>query len=183
MKFIETPLHGLYVIEHKKLRDERGLFARTFCKHEFLQIGFTKELVQFNHSFNVKKGTIRGMHYQNQPFSECKLIRCVQGKVFDIAIDIRKNSPTYLRHFGIELSQENMLSIFIPEGFAHGFQTLEHNTSLIYHHSEYYTPQADAGIRHNDPEINIYWPLSAENLSEKDKSYPLIDEKFEGIQV
>ena len=151
MRFIKTPLHGLYVIGHKKLTDERGLFARTFCKQEFSQIGFTKELVQFNHSFNIKKGTIRGMHYQRHPFPESKLIRCVQGRVFDVAIDIRKNSPTFLGHFGIELSEENMFSIFIPEGFAHGFQTLEPNTSLIYHHSEYYTPQADAGIRYDDP--------------------------------
>lgn len=181
MKFIETPLKGLYVIEHTKLVDERGLFARTFCKEEFSQIEFTKEFVQFNHSFNVKTGTVRGMHYQNSPFSETKLIRCVQGKVLDVAIDIRKDSPTFLNHFSVELSEQNMLSIFIPEGFAHGFQTLQANTSLIYHHSQYYTPQADAGIRYDDPAIGVKWPLEAVNMSEKDKNYLLITKIFKGI--
>jgi len=181
MKFIETPLKGLYLIAPKKIEDERGFFARTFCKREFGEIGFDREFVQFNHSFNLKKGTTRGMHYQKKPFSETKLIRCLQGKVFDVAVDIRQGSSTFLQYFGVELSQDNMLSMFIPEGFAHGFQTLEDNSSLIYHHSEYYTPEADAGIRHNDEALNIIWPLSTVILSEKDKYYPLLTENFKGI--
>jgi len=181
MKFIETPLKGLYVIEPRKIEDERGLFTRTFCKREFAEIGFEKEFVQYNHSFNLKKGTTRGMHYQYKPFSETKLIRCVQGKVFDVAVDIRQGSSTFLQYFGVELSQDNMVSMFIPEGFAHGFQTLEDNSSLIYHHSEYYTLEADAGIRHNDEALNIIWPLSTVILSEKDKYYPLLTENFIGL--
>lgn len=181
MKFIETPLKGLYVVEPKKVEDQRGLFARTFCKKEFSEIGFEKELVQFNYSFNLKKGTTRGMHYQNKPFSETKLIRCVQGRVYDVAIDIRRGSSTFLQSFGVELSQENMLSMFIPEGFAHGFQTLEDQSSLIYHHSEYYNPEADAGLLYNDGALNIDWPLEAVNVSEKDKSYPIITDNFKGF--
>lgn len=181
MKFIETPLKGLYVVEPKKVEDQRGLFARTFCKKEFSEIGFEKELVQFNHSFNLKKGTTRGMHYQNKPFSETKLIRCVQGRVYDVAIDIRRGSSTFLQYFGVELSQDNMLSMFIPEGFAHGFQTLEDQSSLIYHHSEYYNPEADAGLLYNDAAFKIIWPLEAVNVSEKDKSYPIITDNFKGF--
>lgn len=178
MNFIRTPLDGLWVIHHKAIKDDRGLFARTFCKKDFLKIGFTKEFVQFNYSFNKKKGTIRGLHYQKPPYSETKLIRCVQGKVYDVAVDIRTDSPTYLKHFGVELSADNINSILIPEGFAHGFQTLEDNTALIYHHTEYYTPMADAGIRYSDQLLKIEWPLPGINISEKDKSYPLINDIF-----
>src|ERR1700674_3022959 len=128
MEFIATDIGGLYTIRLKKLEDERGFFARTFCKNEFRQIGFDKEFVQFNHSFNKHKGTIRGMHFQNFPYGEMKLLRCIQGAVYDVAVDLRKESPTFLQHFGVELSAENMLSILIPEGFAHGFQTLEDNS-------------------------------------------------------
>lgn len=183
MQFIETPLPGLYIINYTKLEDERGFFVRTFCKKEFSQIGFNKELVQLNHSFNIKQGTVRGLHYQKMPFTESKLIRCIQGKVFDVAVDIRQNSSTYLQYFSIELGSDNMNAIFIPNGFAHGFQTLEENTSLIYHHSEYYTPEADAGIRYDDPGINIKWPLPVVNLSKKDKQYPFLDEKFKAIVI
>jgi dTDP-4-dehydrorhamnose 3,5-epimerase len=183
MQFIETPLLGLYIINYTKFEDERGFFARTFCKKEFSQIGFNKELVQLNHSFNVKKGTVRGLHYQKMPFSESKLIRCIQGRVFDVAVDIRQNSPTYLQYFSIELSADNMSALFIPNGFAHGFQTLEKNSSLIYHHSEYYTPEADAGLRYNDPGINIKWPLPVVNLSVKDKQSPFLDVNFKAIEI
>ena len=183
MQFIETPLLGLYIINYTKFEDERGFFARTFCKKEFSQIGFNKEYVQLNHSFNVKKGTVRGLHYQKMPFSESKLIRCIQGRVFDVAVDIRQNSPTYLQYFSIELSADNMSAIFIPNGFAHGFQTLEENSSLIYHHSEYYTTEADAGLRYNDPCINIKWPLPVVNLSVKDKQNPFLDVNFKAIEI
>ena len=183
MQFIETPLPGLYLINYTKFEDERGFFARTFCKKEFSQIGFDKDLVQLNHSFNIKKGTLRGLHYQKLPFSESKLIRCIQGRVFDVAVDIRQHSPTYLQYFSIELSADNMSAIFIPNGFAHGFQTLEENSSLIYHHSEYYTPEADAGLRYNDPGINIKWPLPIVNLSVKDQQYPFLDVNFKAIEI
>jgi dTDP-4-dehydrorhamnose 3,5-epimerase len=183
LEFIATDIDGLYKVSLKKLEDERGLFARTFCKNEFKQIGFDKEFVQFNHSFNKSKGTIRGMHFQQQPYAETKLIRCVQGAVYDVAVDLRAGSPTFLHYFGIELSAKNMNSIIIPEGFAHGFQTLEDDSALIYHHTQYYTPGADAGIRFNDPLLNIQWPLPPVMLSEKDMAYTLIDKNFKGIII
>jgi dTDP-4-dehydrorhamnose 3,5-epimerase len=183
MEFIKTDIKGLYIIRLKKLEDERGLFARTYCKKEFKQIGFDKEFVQFNHSFNKQKGTIRGMHFQNAPYAEKKLIRCVQGAVNDVAIDLRKESSTFLQYFEIELTAQNMLSILIPEGFAHGFQTLEDNSALIYHHTQYYTPEADAGFRFDDPALNITWKLPAVVVSEKDKSYKLIDNNFKGLNI
>jgi len=181
MEFIETPLKGLYIIHHKIMYDERGVFARTFCKEEFSSINFNKEFIQFNHSYNLKKGTFRGMHYQNSPFSETKLIRCIQGSVYDIAVDIRKGSATFMQYYSIELSERNMYSILIPEGFAHGFQTLEDYSSLIYHHSEPYNTEADAGIRYDDLSIGIKLPLDISNISQKDKSYPLLSKDFKGI--
>ena len=183
MQFIETPLKGLYLIQLKILKDDRGFFARTFCKEQFSTIGFDKEFVQFNHSFNTLKGTIRGMHYQKPPFAETKLIRCVQGSVYDVAVDLRKDSPTYLQSFGAELSAENMTCILIPEGFAHGFQTLEDNTALIYHHTSYYTPNTEGGVRFDDTALNIHWQLPPVNISPKDLLYPLINQNFKAISL
>lgn len=183
MQFIETNLSGVYIIKPHSLIDKRGFFARTFCKTEFLNIGFEVEFVQFNHPFNSLKGTIRGMHYQKPPFAETKLIRCVQGSVYDVAIDLRKNSPTYLQYFGTVLSSSNLNCIIIPEGFAHGFQTLEDNTSLIYHHTNYYTPNTEGGIRFDDPLINIQWQLPPVNISERDLSHPFISTNFQAISL
>lgn len=174
MKFTETKLKGLYVIEPEILSDERGRFARTYCKKEFAKINFEKEFVQMNFSVNYKKGTLRGMHYQLPPYEETKLIRCISGKVFDVAIDLRKNSGTYLQWFGTELSKDNSKMILIPEGFAHGFLTLEDNSELIYHHTEYYNPSAERGIRYDDKSVNIKFPGEVLIVSEKDKSYPII---------
>lgn len=183
MKFIETSLSDCFIIEPNKFSDERGVFARTYCKDEFSQIGFMKEFLQFNHSYNKQKGTLRGIHYQNSPYCETKLIRCIQGAVLDVAVDLRKNSPTFLQHFQIELNEENMLSILIPEGFAHGFQTLIDNSTMIYHHTQYYNAKADAGLRFDDPVLNINWKLPPVMVSEKDKSYKLIDNNFKGITL
>jgi dTDP-4-dehydrorhamnose 3,5-epimerase len=183
MQFIPTDLKGLYSIRNEKLEDDRGFFSRTYCKKEFKQIGLDKGFVQFNISFNKHRGTIRGMHFQTMPFTETKLIRCVRGSVFDVAVDLREDSPTFLQHFGIELSEKNMLSILIPEGFAHGFQTLEDNSTLIYHHTQYYTPNADAGLRFDDPKLNINWELPPVMISPKDKSYKLLDINFKGIKL
>lgn len=183
MKFAETPLKGAYIIETEPFKDSRGLFARTYCKNEFQQIGHHKEFVQFNHSMTVQKGTIRGMHYQVPPSAEIKLIRCVRGCVFDVIIDIRENSPSFLSYVSVELSEDNMKIIYVPEGFAHGFQTLENNTQLIYHHTQFYTPENERGIRYNDPAIHINWPLDAVNITEKDQNYSLIDNHFKGIKT
>lgn len=174
MIFEKTSLEGLYIVKPQLLRDERGLFTRTFCKKEFAEIGFEKDFVQFNHSFNSKKGTLRGMHFQEAPFTETKLIRCVEGRVWDVAVDLRKESKTYLQYFGIELSKENMFSVLIPDGFAHGFLTLEDNSSLIYHHTEFFTPNKDRGILYNDPSIGIKWPIPISFISQKDTSYTLL---------
>ena len=181
MEFLETKLEGLYVIKHKKLEDERGFFTRTYCENAFKEISFVKTFVQFNHSFNKEKGTLRGMHFQTKPFKEVKLIRCVQGAVYDVAIDLRADSDTYLQSFGIELSQDNFLSVLIPEGFAHGFQTLKDSSSLIYHHTEFYQPGADSGVKYDDPVLQIDWPLPVRNLSVKDMEYKLINNNFNGL--
>ena len=183
MIFRETPLKGAYIIELKPFTDDRGLFARTFCKNEFREIGHDKEFVQFNHSITHKKGSIRGMHYQLPPFAETKLIRCVMGSVYDVIIDLRKDSPTFLKFAPVELSAHNMLSLYIPQGFAHGFQTLEDNTQLIYHHTAYYAPGYEAGIRYDDPAISIDWPLPVAVITEKDLDHNLLNNSFKGITL
>lgn len=183
MKLTQTHILGLYVVEPTPFQDQRGFFARTFCKNEFKSIGFDKEFVQFNHSFNKLKGTLRGLHFQRPPYAETKYVRCVEGRIYDVAVDIRKESPTYLQFVGIELSAENMLGLLIPEGFAHGFQTLVDNTSVIYHSTNYYTLNSEAGLNYNDPLIKIDWKLPPTNISEKDKSHPIIDDKFLAIEV
>ena len=183
MKFTQTPLKGAYVVELEPIQDERGFFARTYCKNEFSSIGHTKEFVQFNHSMTKYKGTLRGMHYQIPPSSEIKLIRCISGSVFDIIIDIRKDSPTFLKYFSIILSDQNFRMIYVPEGFAHGFQTVTDNAQMLYHHTAYYTPSNERGIRYNDPLINISWPESPINITVKDQNYPLLNNNFKGIEI
>ena len=183
MNFESTGLAGSYVIDIFAIEDERGWFARTFCKDEFAEIGHTKEWVQMNHSFTNEAGTIRGIHFQKPPFSEIKLIRCIAGKVFDVIVDLRKKSETFLKWVGIELSEENKKMIYIPEGFAHGFQTLTDNCQLIYNHSAYYTPGSEGGIKYNDAMININWPVAVKNISERDNNHPLLDRNFEGLNI
>ncbi|MEP6584374.1 MAG: dTDP-4-dehydrorhamnose 3,5-epimerase [Ginsengibacter sp.] len=181
MEFIASNIIGLYTIQLKKNEDERGLFARTYCKNEFAQIGFDKEFVQFNHSLTRNKGTLRGIHFQKAPFKEYKLIRCIKGRVFDVAVDLRKNSSTFLKHIGVELNEENMLSILIPEGFGHAFQALSNDATLIYHHTNFYEPKAEGGIKYDDPVLNINWPLPVIEVSEKDKAHTWLPENFKGI--
>ncbi len=181
MIFTETKLQDSYTIELEPFTDERGWFARYFCMDEFKQVGHTKPWLQMNHSATNKKGSIRGMHYQLPPFSEIKLVRCVAGAVFDVIIDLRKESFTFLQWFGAELSAENKKMIYIPEGFAHGFQCLTDNCELLYHHSEYYKPNIEAGIRYDDQKINIEWPMPVTTISKRDSSHQYIDENFKGI--
>lgn len=169
MTFKEMKLRGAYVVDLEPFRDERGFFARAFCQREFEQIGHQKDFVQINHSHTAQKGTIRGMHYQIQPHAEIKLIRCIRGGVYDVIVDMRKNSGTYLEYIGVELTAENQRMIYVPEGFAHGFQTLEDKTELIYHHTAFYASEFERGIRYDDPAVGIEWPLGVTVLSEKDK--------------
>ncbi len=181
MIFTPTTLQGSYLVGLEPFMDERGWFARTYCKNEFAAIGHTAEWVQLNHSVTNKKGAIRGMHYQLPPFSEIKMVRCIAGVVFDVIIDLRKGSPTFLKWFGTELSAANKIILYIPEGFAHGFQTLTDDCELIYHHSQFYTPGVEAGIRYDEPRINIEWPLPVVTMSERDKQHLFLDKEFKGI--
>jgi dTDP-4-dehydrorhamnose 3,5-epimerase len=181
MIFTETILKGSFVIDINSFEDERGWFARTFCKDVFKKIGHEEEWVQLNHSFTKQKGTIRGMHYQMPPYSEIKLVRCIAGAVYDVIVDIRKGSPTFLHWIGVELSAKNKKMIYIPEGFAHGFQALEDNTELIYHHSTFYEPNVEDGLRYDDAKLNINWPLEALHISERDKKQTLLTNNFIGI--
>ena len=181
MIFNETLLKGSYVIDLEPFTDERGWFARTFCKDEFSKIGHHKEWIQINHSFTNQQGLIRGMHYQLPPFSEIKLVRCIAGKVFDVIVDIRKNSPTFLQWLGAALSAENKKMMYIPEGFAHGFQTLTNNCELIYHHTSIYKPGVEGGLKYDDEMLAIHWPLPLAAMSERDKTHSYLDKDFKGI--
>lgn len=181
MTFTPTPLHGCYTISLTPFGDERGWFARTYCKKEFAAIGHTAEWVQLNHSFTAAQGTIRGMHYQLPPFTEIKMVRCIAGAVYDVVVDLRAGSPSFLQWTGVELSAGNQQMLYIPAGFAHGFQALTSDTALLYHHSAYYTPGAEGGLRYNDPAINIQWPQEATLLSDRDLNHPLIDQHFKGL--
>lgn len=181
MMFEETILKGSFVIGLNILEDDRGWFARTFCKEEFEKIGHKIEWLQLNHSFTKQKGTIRGMHFQEPPFGEIKLVRCIAGIVYDVMIDLRKDSPTFLQSFGAELSADNKKMIYIPEGFAHGFQTLSDNCELMYHHSEFYKPNIESGLKYDDPKLNIEWPLLVTNISERDKQHDFLKDNFIGI--
>jgi dTDP-4-dehydrorhamnose 3,5-epimerase len=174
MRFQALPLAGAYVIEPEPHEDERGLFARTFCAREFAEHGLANGFVQCNTSWNARRGTVRGLHYQRQPASEVKLVRCTAGALWDVIVDHRPESPTYLRHHAVTLSSANRLALYIPEMFAHGFQTLEDGTEVFYQMTEFYTPQAAAGLRYDDPALGVPWPLPVGAISEKDREWPLL---------
>lgn len=181
MIFSPTFLSGSFIIEPNVLTDDRGWFARFYCKNEFKEIGHKKEWVQLNHSVTNKKGSIRGMHFQVKPFGEIKMVKCIAGAVYDVIIDLRQDSETFLNWFGTELSAKNRKMLYIPEGFAHGFQCLEDKCELIYHHSEFYTPAAEAGLRYDDPVIKINWPLPLTVISPRDELHPFLDGNFKGL--
>ena len=183
MKFFETFLQGAFVVEPEPFKDDRGFFARVFCKNEFNKIGHTGEFLQINHSMNEAKGTLRGLHYQLPPYAETKLVRCISGKIFDVIVDIRQSSPSFLKFFSVELSAENMKMLYIPPGFAHGFQTLSDNAQLIYHHTAFYTPGFEGALNFKDPALNIDWPVPPVNVSERDKNHPFLKKDFKGIKI
>jgi dTDP-4-dehydrorhamnose 3,5-epimerase len=174
-------LKDAFIIISEPFIDNRGMFERIFCKNEFNKIGLKKEIVQVNHSLTKKKGSIRGMHYQIPPFAEIKIVRCIKGSVFDVIIDIRKYSETFLKWQGEILSSENMKLIYIPEGFAHGFQTLEDDCELLYFHTESYNKNYERAIRYNDPLIGIKWKIDITEISEKDKNHLLLNKNFQGV--
>ncbi len=175
MKFAETPLKGAYLVDLDRLEDERGFFARSFCEKEFSAQGLASRFVQCNVSYSRRKGTLRGLHYQEEPRAEDKLVRCTMGAVYDVVVDIRQTSPTYLKWFGTEISAENRRAVFVPRGFAHGFQTLVDDSEVLYQMSEFFHPGSARGIRWDDPSLRITWPMRETILSEKDRSYPFIE--------
>ncbi|MCW9706755.1 dTDP-4-dehydrorhamnose 3,5-epimerase [Fodinibius salsisoli] len=175
MIFKKTDLEDAYIIELERLGDSRGFFARAFCENEFANHGIDFSIVQANTSYSAKKHTLRGMHYQDKPYQEAKLIKCTKGAIFDVIIDMRMDSPTFKQWEGIELSEQNRKMLYVPEGFAHGFMTLEDETEVYYPVTQSYTPGAEKGIRWDDPAFNIQWPAPAEIVSEKDESWPFYE--------
>jgi dTDP-4-dehydrorhamnose 3,5-epimerase len=172
VRFIETAFEGVYLIELERRADERGFFARSWCQWEFEAYGLNPRLVQCNISFNKKKGTLRGMHYQAAPYAEAKLMRCTMGAVYDVIIDLRPESSTFMQHFGITLTPQEHNMIYAPEGFAHGFLTLMDGSEVFYQMSEYYAPDSARGFRWNDPAFGIDWPIAVTVISERDAYYP-----------
>ena len=181
MNFVETPLPGAYVIEVEKHEDERGFFARSWCAQEFAAKGLDSHLVQCNVSFNKLKGTLRGLHYQTHPHAEGKLVRCTKWSLFDVIVDLRKDSPTFLKWFAVELNATNHRMLYIPKLFAHGFQTLEDETEIFYQMSEFYEPAAAKGLRWNDLRLGINWPEAGRTMSQKDQAYPNLEVDFVGL--
>jgi len=171
VKFIETRLQGAFIITPDFIGDERGFFARTFCRREFEARGLNPNLVQCNISFNKKKGTLRGMHYQLAPHAEVKLVRCTAGALYDVIIDLRVESITYKQWYAAELTAENHKMLYVPEGFAHGYETLTDNTEAAYQVSDFYSPECERGVRWNDPAFSIVWPLPVAEISDKDAAH------------
>jgi dTDP-4-dehydrorhamnose 3,5-epimerase len=173
MIFIETKLTGAYIIEPERIEDERGFFARTWCRHEFAERGLSVELAQCNVSYNPRVGTLRGMHYQAAPDAEVKLVRCTMGAIYDVIVDMRPDSPTFRQWSAAELTAENRRMLYIPHGFAHGFQTLVDGSEVFYQISAFYAPASARGVRWDDPALAIDWPPAERRvISERDRSYP-----------
>ena len=172
MIFTETRIKGAFIIEPQKHQDERGFFARVWCQKEFSNNGLCDYVAQVNASYNKSKGTLRGMHYQQVPYGEIKLVRCTAGAIYDVIIDLRPESATYRQWLGVELTSSNQKMLYIPENFAHGYQTLEDDSEITYQVSEFYTPHAEAGIRYDDPMFSIRWPIGITAISEKDLNWP-----------
>jgi dTDP-4-dehydrorhamnose 3,5-epimerase len=172
MIFQKTRLADAYIIDIERLEDDRGFFARSWCRREFDSLGLNPNLAQCNISYNSKRGTLRGMHYQAKPYEEAKLIRCTMGAIYDVIVDLRPDSPSFKGHLGVTLKPDNRRMLYVPEGFAHGFLTLENDTEVFYQMSEFFVPDSGRGFRWNDPAFGIQWPFTAEVLSDRDRNYP-----------
>ncbi len=179
----ETPLKGLYIVETNAFIDPRGAFARWFCEEELAALLGKRHIKNVNFSRTVKKGSIRGMHFQKPPHAEMKLVQCIRGRILDVVVDIRAGSPTFLQHYSVALSAENMKMFAVPEGFAHGFQSLEDDSEIMYLVTEFYSPESEAGLRFSDPALKIEWPLLVTDISAKDAGHPLVDDNFVGLDV
>jgi dTDP-4-dehydrorhamnose 3,5-epimerase len=181
MKQVETSIAGVWVIESKAFQDNRGAFSRIYCSHELQAILGKRFIAQINRSVTRSVGAVRGLHYQNAPHAEMKIVRCLKGRVFDVAVDLREGSPTFLKWTAVELTPDNHLAFMIPEGCAHGFQVLEEDSELLYLHTEFYTPDAEGAVRFDDPIIGVNWPLAPTDLSTRDLSHTHLRENFKGI--
>lgn len=182
LNIVSTKLSGLYIIEPNSFADVRGAFSRIYCEDELQHI-FGHTIKQINHSITKEKGTVRGLHFQHEPHAEVKMVKCIKGSIYDVVVDIRKNSPTFLKIFAIELTEKNQKMICIPKGFAHGFQTLEDDAQLLYFHSSIYAPSNEGALSVIDKKLNIKWPLNITNLSERDKNHVFLTNEFEGIEI
>lgn len=178
---ISTPLSGLKVVQRKVTKDHRGFFSRLYCDEEFRAFGVDKSIVQVNHSLTRKIGAVRGLHFQYPPHAEIKLVNCLKGEIWDVAVDLRSGSPTYLQWYGEILSATNNKSLLIPEGFAHGFQALSEDCELIYFHTAAYQAEAEGALNVEDPQLNIEWPLAIADLSQRDRSHPFIEHKRQEV--
>lgn len=178
-----TPLAGLFVVQRKRIADQRGFFCRFFCAEEFQEAGLKKPIAQINHTFTRNKGAVRGLHFQYPPYAEFKIVSCLRGEVLDVAVDIRKGSPTFLHWHGEILSASNQKSLLIPEGFAHGFQTLVEDCELIYLHSVPFYEHSEGAINIADQKIGIIWPIPITDISGRDLHHPFITDKFKGVEV
>lgn len=175
MKFEPAPLAGAFLVHPELLTDERGMFARSFCQHEFRSFGLEAVVAQCNVSFNLHRGTLRGLHFQAAPHEEAKLVRCTRGAIWDVIVDLREGSSTRYRCFAAELNAANHVAMYVPRGFAHGFQTLVDDTEVLYQMSEFYQPQLARGLRWNDPVLGIEWPIDPPTLSPRDQQHPLLE--------
>ncbi|MEM5386441.1 dTDP-4-dehydrorhamnose 3,5-epimerase [Paraburkholderia phymatum] len=183
MKVTPTAIAGVMIVRATPFADHRGIFQRVFCDKELESIIGRRHITQINHSKTMRAGAVRGMHFQHAPHAELKLVRCLRGKVWDVAVDLRADSPTFLHWHAEELSFDNGRMLAIPEGCAHGFQVIEPESELLYLHTASYEPTAEGGIRHDDPALNITWPLPVADVSQRDQSHPLLTPEFRGITV
>ena len=183
MKFHKTPLEGAFLIEPERRGDDRGFFARVFCQNEFKAQGLHGNFVQMNNSLSAKAGTLRGMHYQLPPASEVKVVRAIKGALWDVIVDLRAGSPTYLKWFGAELTEDNRMMLYVPRGFGHGFITLSDHVETLYMVSDFYDPKSERGVRWNDPAIGIKWPRQPLEISEKDGAWPDLNDAFHGMEL
>ena len=181
MEFASTALEGVFVVRHDGRSDARGRFKRQYCEREFAAAGLETRWVHVNHSVTIGQGSVRGMHFQRPPHAEVKLVSCPVGRAFDVAVDLRRSSPTYLQWAAVEIDETT--SFYIPQGCAHGFQTLSEEVHLIYQHSAYHAPEAEGGVRFDDPAIGIAWPREVTLTSDRDRTFDLIDERFEGVAL
>lgn len=179
--FIPTPLAGLTLVQRTVLEDQRGFLSRFYCADEFGTAGVVKSIAQINHTLTRNKGAVRGMHYQHPPHAETKLVSCLHGEIFDVAVDLRHGSPTFLQWHGVRLSAQNRQSLLIPEGFAHGFQALSEDCELIYLHTAAYQPASEGALNAADPKLGIAWPLAIAEMSERDRNHKFIEQDFQGI--